>query len=56
MHFMDILHVFQSFDINRSEPFTYKHRLCRINIAYTPCVPCVVPSLKFKLNRDAAIQ
>lgn len=32
MHFMDILHVFKSFDINRSEPFTYKHRLCRINI------------------------
>lgn len=56
MHFMDILHAFKSFDINRSEPFTYKHRLCRINIAYTHSVPCVMPLFEFKLNRYAAIQ
>lgn len=37
---MDILYfVFKSFDINGSEPFTYKHRLCRINIAYTLLSP-----------------
>lgn len=39
MHFMDILNVFKSYDINRSELFTYKHCLCRINIACAPFCP-----------------